>query len=175
MVYDLVKEFDRFFRRHLGQGHILDPLRELVDHHEHAFEIYRGRLKGPDHIQSPARKGLGGWYSLDLMCWYMYALHKKLTPVAMEYQLLYVGHGRRPVETYSESFADQCSRGGVIPAATTMNFFEQFNACLLSDTVHQDFFLCILAHEDAVDQYILFATAYKALILYSVSIIGSIL
>jgi hypothetical protein len=56
-----------------------------------------------------------------------------------------------------------------------MNFFEQCNACLLSDALHQDFFLRILAHEDAVDQYVLFATAYKALVLCSVSITSSIL
>jgi hypothetical protein len=56
-----------------------------------------------------------------------------------------------------------------------MNFFKQCNARLLSDALHQDFFLHILTHEDAVDQYVLFATAYKALILCSVSIIGSIL
>jgi hypothetical protein len=56
-----------------------------------------------------------------------------------------------------------------------VNFFEQFNACLLSDALHQDFFLRILAHKDAIDQYILFATAYKALILCSVSITSSIL
>jgi hypothetical protein len=56
-----------------------------------------------------------------------------------------------------------------------MNFFEQFNAYLLSDALHQDFFLHILGHEDAIDQYVLFATAYKALDLCSVSITGSIL
>jgi hypothetical protein len=49
-VYDLVEEFNCFFQRCLGQGHILDPLGELVDHHEHAFEISKGRLKGPNHI-----------------------------------------------------------------------------------------------------------------------------
>jgi hypothetical protein len=54
----------------------------------------------------------------------MYALRKKLTPVAVVYQLLCIGHGRRPVETCSESFADQCSRGGVIATGTTVNFFE---------------------------------------------------
>jgi hypothetical protein len=105
----------------------------------------------------------------------MYALREKLTPIVVAHQLLCIGHGRRLVETCSESFADQCLRGDMIVVGTTMNFFEQFNACLLSDTLHQDFFLRILAHEDAVDQYILFATAYKALILYSVSITGSIL
>jgi hypothetical protein len=56
-----------------------------------------------------------------------------------------------------------------------MNFFEQFNVCLLSDALHQDFLLRILAHEDAVDQYVLFSTTYRALILCSISIIGSIL
>jgi hypothetical protein len=56
-----------------------------------------------------------------------------------------------------------------------VNFFEQFNTCLLSDALHHDFFVCILAHENAVDQYVLFATAYKALIFYLVSITSSIL
>jgi hypothetical protein len=32
-----------------------------------------------------------------------------------------------------------------------VNFFEQFNTYLLSDALHQDFFLCILAHENAID------------------------
>jgi hypothetical protein len=81
----------------------------------------------------------------------MYMLCKKLTPVAVAYQLLCIGHGRRLVESCSKSFADQCSRGGVIAAGTTVNFFKQFNACLLSDALHQDFFLRILAHEDAID------------------------
>jgi hypothetical protein len=91
----------------------------------------------------------------------MYTLHEKLTLIAVAYQLLYIGHGGWRVESYSESFTDQCSRDDVIAAGATVNFFKQFNVCLLSDTLHQDFFLCILAHEDAIDQYILFATAYK--------------
>jgi hypothetical protein len=89
---------------------------------------------------------------------------EKLTPIAVVYQLI-----------CSESFTNQGSRGDVIAVGATMNFFEQFNACLLSDALHQDFFLRILAHEDAIDQYILFATAYKVLILCSVSITSSIL
>jgi hypothetical protein len=63
----------------------------------------------------------------------------------------------------------------MIAASATVNFFEQFNTYLLSDALHQDFFLHILAHENTVDQYVLFATAYKALILCSVSITSSIL
>jgi hypothetical protein len=54
----------------------------------------------------------------------MYAFCEKLTPIAVAYQLLCIGNGRRPVESCSESFPDQCSRGGVIAAGTTMNFFE---------------------------------------------------
>jgi hypothetical protein len=105
----------------------------------------------------------------------MYALHEKLTPVAVAYQLLCIGHSGPPVESCSESFTDQGSRGGVTATGDTMNFFEQFNVCPLSDALHQDFFLHILADEDAIDQYMLFATAYKALILCSVSITSSIL
>jgi hypothetical protein len=105
----------------------------------------------------------------------MYTLHEKMTPVIVAYQLLYIGHDGQPVESCSECFTDQCSRGGVIAAGAIMNFFKKFNVCLLSDTLHQDLFLHILAHEDAINQYILFATMYKVIILCSVSITGSIL
>jgi hypothetical protein len=77
---------------------------------------------------------------------------EKLTSVAVANQLLCIGHSRRPVETYLESFADQGLRGGVIAASTTMNFMEQLNTCFSSDTLHQNFLLCIFAHQDTVDQ-----------------------
>jgi hypothetical protein len=46
---------------------------------------------------------------LDLMCRYMYVLRKKLTPVAVAYQFLCIGHGRWPVESCSESVTEQSS------------------------------------------------------------------
>jgi hypothetical protein len=49
---------------------------------------------------------------------------KKLASIVAVNQLLCIGHGGRPVETCSESFADQGSRGGVIAASTTVNFME---------------------------------------------------
>jgi hypothetical protein len=70
------------------------------------------------------------------MGWYVYAFGKKLTSVTTVDQLLCISHGRRPVETYSESFADQGPRGGVIAASTTMNFMDQLNTSFLSDTFH---------------------------------------
>jgi hypothetical protein len=82
----------------------------------------------------------------------MYTFGKKLTSVAVVDQLLCIGHDRRPVETCSESFADQCPRGSVIAASTTVNFMEQLNTCFSSDTLHQNFLLCIFAHQDTVDQ-----------------------
>jgi hypothetical protein len=85
------------------------------------------------------------------MCWYVYTFGDELTSVAAVDQLLCVGHDRRPVETYSESFADQGLRGGVIAASTTMNFMEQLNTCFSSDTLHQNFLLCIFTHQDTID------------------------
>jgi hypothetical protein len=76
----------------------------------------------------------------------MYTFGEKLTSIAAVDQLLCIGHGRRPVETYSESFADQGPRGGVIAASTTVNFMEQLNTCFSSDTLHQNSLLCIFAH-----------------------------
>jgi hypothetical protein len=66
----------------------------------------------------------------------MYTFGEKLTSVAAANQLLYISHGRWPVETCSESFANQDPRGSVIAASTTMNFMEQLNTCFSSDTFH---------------------------------------
>jgi hypothetical protein len=80
------------------------------------------------------------------MCWYVYTFGEKLTSVTAVDQLLCIGHGRWPVETCSESFTDHGLRGGVIVASTTVNFMEQLNTCFLSDTLYQNFLLCIFAH-----------------------------
>jgi hypothetical protein len=60
----------------------------------------------------------------------MYALCKKLTLVTVAHQLLCIGHGGWPVESCSESFTDQGSRGAVIAIAATVNFFKKFNVPL---------------------------------------------
>jgi hypothetical protein len=109
------------------------------------------------------------------MCWYVYTFGKELTSVTAVDQLLYVNHGIWPVETCSESFADQGPRGGVIAASTTVNVMEQLNTCFSSDTLHQNFLLCIFAHQDTVDQQVLLTVAHKSLILCSDGITGSIL
>jgi hypothetical protein len=85
------------------------------------------------------------------MCWYVYTFGEKLTSVAVTDQLLCIGHDRRPVETCSESFADQGPRSGVIAASTTVNFMKQLNTYFSSDTLHQNFLLCIFAHQDTID------------------------
>jgi hypothetical protein len=77
---------------------------------------------------------------------------EKLTSVAAADQLLCIDHGGRLVETYSESFADQGPRSDVIATSTTMNFMELLNTCFSSDTLHQNFLLCIFAHQGTVDQ-----------------------
>jgi hypothetical protein len=62
---------------------LLYPFGELVDQHKETFEVVRGRLEGPDHIQSLACKGPRGWYGLDLMSWYMYTLGEELTSLVV--------------------------------------------------------------------------------------------
>jgi hypothetical protein len=86
------------------------------------------------------------------MCWYVYTFGNKLTSVTAANQLLCIDHGGRPIETCSESFADQGPRSGVIAASTTVNFMEQLNTGFSSDTLHRNFLLCIFAHQDTVNQ-----------------------
>jgi hypothetical protein len=109
------------------------------------------------------------------MCWYVYSFGKKLTSITAPDEFLCIGHGRRLVETCSEGFADQGPRGSVIAASTTVNFMEQLNTYFASDTLHQNFLLCIFAHQDTVDQYILLTAAHEPLVLCSISISSPIL
>jgi hypothetical protein len=76
---------------------------------------------------------------------------EKLTSVTAADQLLCIGHGGWPVETCSESFADQGLRSDVIATSTTVNFMEQLNTGFSSDTLHRNFLLCIFAHQDTVN------------------------
>jgi hypothetical protein len=109
------------------------------------------------------------------MCRYVYSFGEKLTSIAAPDELLCISHGRRPVETCSKGFADQGLRGGVIAASTTVNFMEQLNTYFMSDTLHQNFLLCVFAHQDTVDKYVLLTAAHEPLVLYSISIFGPIL
>jgi hypothetical protein len=109
------------------------------------------------------------------MCWYVYSFGEKLTSVAAPDEFLCIDHGRRPVETCSEGFANQGLSGSVIATSTTVNFMEQLNTYFASDTLHQNFLLCIFVHLDSVDQYILLTTAHEQLILCLISISGPIL
>jgi hypothetical protein len=106
---------------------------------------------------------------------YVYTFGKKLTPFAAVDQLLCISHSRWPVETCSESFANQGPRSGMIAASTIVNFMEQLNTYVLSDTLYQDFLLCIFAHQDTVDQYVLLTAAHKPLVICSINITGPIL
>jgi hypothetical protein len=76
----------------------------------------------------------------------MYLFGEKLTSVTVSDELLCIDHSKQPVETCLEGFADLGPRGGMIAASTTMNFMEQLNTYFSSDTLHQNFLLCIFAH-----------------------------
>jgi hypothetical protein len=67
---DLVEELDCFFGRCLNQGHVLYPFEKFINQDEYKLEVTWCWFKGSDHIQSPACKGLRGWYGLDLMGWH---------------------------------------------------------------------------------------------------------
>ena len=58
---------------------VLDPLGELVNGDVYVPETTWRWLERPNHIQSPACEGPGGWYCLDLMCWYVDSLGEELT------------------------------------------------------------------------------------------------
>ena len=52
-MYDLIEELYSLVGSCFDQWHVLDPLRELVDEHEHEFEVAGSRFEWPDHVKTP--------------------------------------------------------------------------------------------------------------------------
>jgi hypothetical protein len=61
----------------------------------------------------------------------MCLLSKKLTALAVSYQLFYIFQSYRPVVLGSESFANQGPRGYVIAIAPGVNFFQDLSPFLM--------------------------------------------
>jgi len=57
---------------------------------------------------------------------------KELAPFTMTDQLLSVSYCGWPVKTSSESFSDQCFRGGVVATGSSVYVFQQLEAIVLS-------------------------------------------
>ena len=62
-------------------------------------------------------------------------LSKKLTILAPVNEGLGVGDFRRPIETSSEGFTDQCSRGCVIAASADVDLLEYLLALFHGNTL----------------------------------------
>ena len=62
-------------------------------------------------------------------------LSKKLTILAPANDGLDVGDCRRPIETSSEGFTDQCSRGYVVAACASVDLFEYLLSFFLGDAL----------------------------------------
>jgi hypothetical protein len=52
---------------------------------------------------------------------------------------------------------------------------DQLNTYFSSDTLHQNFLLCIFAHQDTVNHYVLLTAVHELLVLCLISISGPIL
>ena len=61
---DIFKELNSFLCSSQDERFILDPLGELVDGNVYVSETTWHWLERPNHIQSPACKGLGSWNGL---------------------------------------------------------------------------------------------------------------
>ena len=119
---DIFEELDCFLCSSRDERFILNPLGEVLDGDIHVPEITWRWLERPNHIQSPAHEGLGGWDGLQLLCRYAYLFGKKLASFTTSDEVFCIGDGGGPVKTYSKSFADQGSQSRMIATGTRVNF-----------------------------------------------------
>ena len=119
----------------MDQGFVFDPLGEFVVADVDLAETFRRGLERPDHIQSPACKGPRRRNRLQGLGWDVDLLSKKLTILAPMNECLGIGNCRRPIETSSEGFTDQCSRGCVIAASADVDLLEYLLALFHGDAL----------------------------------------
>ena len=119
---DIFEELDCLLCSGRNKRLVFDPLGELVNGDVYVRKTTWRRLERPDHVQSPACKRPRSWDGLQFLRRHVYFLGEKWTAFTMSDMVFYIGDGRGPIKTCSESFADQVSRGRVIATGTRVNF-----------------------------------------------------
>jgi hypothetical protein len=87
----------------------LDPLGEFVDGHQDSVESSGRSRKRPNHVEPPAGEGPGWWYGDQLVGQDMLLLGEVLAPLAPFDEFFGIAQSCGPVESSSESLADQCA------------------------------------------------------------------
>ena len=87
----------------------------------------------------------------------------------MSDEVFYIGDGRGPVKTSSESFVNQVSRGHVIAVGTRVDFEKQLHSLFLGDAFLQYPFLDTFPHQVVIHQHVMLAAMDGA---FSFDLIG---
>ena len=95
-------------------------------------------FKGPNHIKTPDREGLGNGDCLEGSGWHMALVCKKLATDAMLDEVLCLCSGRRPVKTCTEGLAYKGPSCGVVAAKSSMNSCQKFQPFLFGDAPLKD-------------------------------------
>ena len=132
---DVVKQLGCLLHCSLDQGFVFDPFGEFIDADVDPAKTSQHRLERPNHIQSPACEGLRCRNRLQGLGWDVDLLSKKLTILAPVNECHGIGNCRRPMETSSEGFIDQSSRGCVIAASADMDLLEYLLALFHGDAL----------------------------------------
>ena len=88
-----------------------------------------------DHIQSLSCEGPRCRNHLQVLGQDVDLLSKKLTILTPPNECLGIDNCRRPIETISEGFTDQCSRGCVIAASADVDLLEYLLALFHGDAL----------------------------------------
>ena len=119
---DIFKELNCLLCSSRDERFIFNPLGELVNGDIHVSETIWCWLERPDHVQSPACKGLGSWDGLQLLRRYMYLPSEELSSFTTSNEIFCISDGCGPIKTSSESFANQVSGGRMIATGAKVNF-----------------------------------------------------
>ena len=86
--YNVLQESHSCVPVTFGDGFYLDPLGELVYHHQHVSFVTSGRLELPNHVQAPDCEGPGDRNSLERRCRHVCSIGESLAALAFPNYIL---------------------------------------------------------------------------------------
>jgi hypothetical protein len=136
-MHELVQEVEYCVDLWEGDRLDFDPLGKLVDGHQNSVESSWRSRERPNHVEPPAGERLGWWYSDYLVGRDVLLLGEVLASLAPYDEFLGITQSCGPVESSSESFADQCAKRCVVATDAFVDLLQDVLAFFSGNTLHE--------------------------------------
>jgi hypothetical protein len=136
-VHEFIQEVEYSVGLWVGDRLDFNPLGELVDGHQNSVVSSWRSQERPNHVEPPAGERPSWWYSDQLVGRDVLLLGEVLAPLAPSDKFLSFAQRCEPVESSSESLADQRARRRVVSTDAIVDLLQDVLAFLLGNALHE--------------------------------------